>query len=118
MKYLYYITTLFIVGFEGVLPALSPNSEMTREAMAHFGYPMYFSFMLTIFKTLGALAIIIPKVPSRVKEWAYFGFGLSAFGGFVSIAVVDGPSISLIFPIIGLAIITTSYITAHKLHKI
>ena len=43
----------------------------------HLHLPNYFRIELTIAKTLGVLALLIPSVPTKIKEFAYFGFGLN-----------------------------------------
>jgi hypothetical protein len=48
-----------------------------KGAFAHLGLPDWFRVELTIAKLLGALALVIPGVPRRIKEFAYFGFGLT-----------------------------------------
>lgn len=71
--------------------------------------------MLTVFKVLGALVLIIPQVPARVKEWAYAGFTIDFIGAFVSLAAVDGMSGLTFFPLIVLAVLVVSYIYYHKI---
>ena len=46
-------------------------------AFVHLGLPRYFKIELTIAKILGVLALLIPSVPSKIKEFAYFGFGIT-----------------------------------------
>jgi DoxX-like family len=46
-------------------------------AFQHLGLPNWFRWELTVAKAVGALALLIPAVPSRIKEFAYFGFGLT-----------------------------------------
>ena len=41
--------------------------------ITHLGYPIYFLTMLSIWKILGVVAVLIPKFP-LLKEWAYAGF--------------------------------------------
>ena len=65
---IFWVTTTLIFLFEGVMPALTSQTEMAKEGIAHLGYPAYFGIMLTVFKVLGALALIIPQVPNRIKE--------------------------------------------------
>ena len=71
--------------------------------------------MLTVFKVLGALALIIPQVPARVKEWAYAGFAIDFISAFVSIWAVDGVSGMTFFPLIVLGVLIVSYVYYHKL---
>jgi hypothetical protein len=46
-------------------------------AFVHLGFPPYFKVELTIAKILGALALVIPTVPFKVKEFAYAGFAIT-----------------------------------------
>jgi hypothetical protein len=40
------------------------------------GFPNYFRIELTIAKIIGALMLLIPRVPARVREWIYVSFGI------------------------------------------
>jgi uncharacterized membrane protein YphA (DoxX/SURF4 family) len=42
------------------------------EGMAHLGYPTYLLTILGIWKLLGGVAVLAPRLP-RLKEWAYAG---------------------------------------------
>jgi Zn-dependent protease with chaperone function len=52
-----------------------PNGK--EGAFAHLGLPAYFKVELTAAKILGVLALLLPSVPTKLKELAYFGFGLT-----------------------------------------
>lgn len=67
-KIIFWVTTSIIFLMEGVAPALTSQSEMAVQGITHLGYPVYFGTMLAVFKVLGALSLIIPKVPARIKE--------------------------------------------------
>ncbi|MEQ8471707.1 MAG: DoxX family protein [Marinoscillum sp.] len=62
--------------FEGVMPGLTSHTDLAREGIQHLGYPDYFRIIIVVFKVLGALVLMIPVFPPRVKEWAYVGFGI------------------------------------------
>lgn len=81
--------------------------------MAHLGFPDYFRIELGIAKPLAALAILLPLVPLRVKEWAYAGLGVVFISAFIAHASVDGPSTG-IAPLFSLALLVTSYIYLHR----
>ncbi|MDT0677276.1 DoxX family protein [Autumnicola musiva] len=115
LKIIFWITTGLIFLFQGVMPALTGHTEMAKEGIRHLGYPEYFGITLTIFKVLGALVLIIPKVPKRLKEWAYAGFTFDFIFAAISIWAVDGPGLEIFFPFIVLAIHMTSYFSYHKL---
>ena len=116
-KILYWSATVIIFLFEGVLPALTSQTELAKEGIRHLGYPEYFGNTLVVLKILGAFALIIPKIPSRVKEWAYAGFAFDFIFACISHWVVDGFGFQTIFPLIFLAILVTSYIFYGRLSK-
>jgi hypothetical protein len=113
-KIIFWIPTILIFLFEGVMPALTSHTEMAKEGLRHLGYPEYFGLLLMPFKVLGALALVIPKVPKRVKEWAYAGFGFDFIAAFVSIYAVDGLGTQLLFPVIAFVFLAVSYVYYHK----
>lgn len=85
------------------------------EGIRQLGYPDYFRIMLTVFKVIGAIVLILPIVPARIKEWAYAGFGIAFISAAVSHTVVDGVGFRTFFPVIILAILVVSYISYQKL---
>ncbi|SFQ46196.1 DoxX family protein [Parafilimonas terrae] len=114
-KVIYWATTIIIFLFEGVMPALTSQTELAKQGIQHLGYPQYFGNAFVIFKVLGTLALIIPQVPNRVKEWAYAGFAFDFIFASISITVVDGFSFMSAFPLIFLGILAASYITREKM---
>lgn len=114
-RVIFWITTIIIFLWEGVMPALFSNSEMAKEGIRHLGYPEYFGVMLTVFKVLGALALVVPNISSRIKEWAYAGFAIDFIAAAVSHWAVDGFDGQTIFPLVFLAILAGSYLSYHKL---
>jgi hypothetical protein len=111
---IYWITTGLIFLFEGVMPALTGHSEMSRNGIMHLGYPEYFITLLVSFKVLGALALIIPQVPARLKEWAYAGFTFNFISALVSNWAVDGFTGGIIFILVVMAVLAVSYVYYHK----
>ncbi len=64
---------------------------------------------------MGAVALIIPQVPARIKEWAYAGFAIDFIGASASYFFVDGFGFYALFPLIVLAVLVVSYIYYQKL---
>lgn len=114
-KILYWITTIIIFLFEGVLPALTSQSAAAKEGIKHLGYPLYFGNALVIFKILGAIVLIVPQIPKRIKEWAYVGFAFDFTFACISYCCVDGIGIFALFPLIIFAILIVSYVSFHKI---
>lgn len=62
-------------------------------AFAHLGFPEYFRIELASAKFLGLVAVLIPAVSARVKEWAYAGFAFTLVSAIIAhVAVGDGPN--------------------------
>jgi len=116
-KIIYWTTTVIIFLFEGVMPALTSQTELAKEGIRHLGYPAYFGNALVIFKIFGVLALIIPKISNRIKEWAYAGFAFDFIFACISHWAVDGFGGKTLFPILILAILMTSYVFYGKLKK-
>ncbi len=117
-KITFWITTTIIFLLEGVLVALTSHTKMAQEGITHLGYPLYFVALLAVFKVLGTLALIIPKVPARIKEWAYAGFMIDFLSAFISIWVVDGINAQLILPVVMIVVLVLSYTSYHKLNSV
>lgn len=115
-KIIFWTATTIIVLLEGVMPALTFQTELAKEGIKHLGYPEYFGNALVVFKVIGVLALIIPKIPKRVKEWAYAGFAFDFIFAMISHGSVDGINGQTFFPLIILGILIVSYIYYHKLN--
>jgi hypothetical protein len=114
---IFWVFTGIIALFEGVMPALTFNSEMAVEGIRHLGYPNYFGGMLAVLKVLGILAIVLPMVPARIKEWAYGCFFVELLCAAYSHLSVDGAGAQSFFPLIVLGLFAGSYIYYHKLKE-
>ena len=115
-KIIFWTATILIFLFEGVVPAFTSQTELAKEGIKHLGYPEYFGDALVVFKVLGVLALVIPQIPKRVKEWAYAGFAFDFIFATISHGAVDGIDFQTFFPLIILGILIVSYIYYHKLN--
>ncbi len=114
-KIIFWITTTLIFLGQGVAEVATYGSPAAVEGIRSLGYPDYFGTMLVVFKVLGALALIIPQVSNRIKEWAYAGFGIDFISAFVSIWAVAGFGPVLLLPVVFMIILAGSYFSHHKL---
>lgn len=115
-KVYFWISTGFIFLMEGVMPALTSQTELAKAGISHLGYPQYFGNALVIFKVLGVLALVIPNLPKRIKEWAYAGFIFDFLFASISHGVVDGINFQTFLPLIVLLILMVSYINYNRLY--
>ena len=85
-------------------------------AMLHdkLGYPNYFIQFLSVCKALGSIAILLPMLPARVKEWAYFGFFLDLVTGMYSFIAIGTPASQWAGMVIFIAILIVAYWLHHK----
>ena len=113
---IFWTATILIFLFEGVMPALTSQTKLAREGLSHLAYPEYFGVALTVFKVLGALTLVIPQVPRRLKEWAYAGFTFDFLFASISHAAVDGITFDMFFPLIVLVVLMVSYFYYHKIN--
>ena len=114
-KIIYWIATIIIFLLDGLMPALTSNTQLARQGISHLGYPDYFRVMLTFFKIAGAIVLVLPFIKSRYKEWAYAGFGFNFICAAISHWVVDGVGTQTIFPLVAFAILAVSYVFYHKM---
>jgi uncharacterized membrane protein YphA (DoxX/SURF4 family) len=115
-KVYFWISTGFIFLMEGVMPALTSQTELAKAGISHLGYPQYFGNALVIFKVLGVLALVIPNLPKRIKEWAYAGFLFDFLFASISHGVVDGINFQTFLLLIVLLILMVSYINYNRLY--
>jgi uncharacterized protein YjeT (DUF2065 family) len=114
-KIIFWTATTLIALFEGLLPALTSQTELAKEGIRHLGYPEYFGNALVVFKVVGVLVLIIPQVSKRIKEWAYAGFAFDFIFASISHGAVDGINGQTFFPLVVLGILAVSYIYYQQL---
>jgi hypothetical protein len=90
-KIIYWISTIWLsLGMvsTGLVQLIKMKGEV--ELFNHLGYPDYLLSILGIWKMLGVVAVLVPKIP-LLKEWAYAGFFFVASGAAIShVAIGDG----------------------------
>jgi hypothetical protein len=117
-KIIFWTATIIIALFEGVMPALTSQTELAKEGIRHLGYPEYFGNALVVFKIFGVLVLVIPQISKRIKEWAYAGFAFDFIFAAISHGAVDGIGVQTFFPLVVFAILIVSYVYYHKLNAI
>jgi len=114
MKKIIYWTATGIIAAVMLCSALnfSLNKEM-EGAFAHLGLPNWFRVELTVAKILGSLALLIPTIPNRIKEFAYFGFAITLISAIIAHSS-SGDGLASLDPLVFLAVLVVSYWYYHK----
>lgn len=117
-KIIFWTATLVVVAWEGIMPlsTLIFAPEYMTVGTKPLGYPDYFAYALTFAKILGILAITIPRVPDRLKEWAYAGLTYNLIFAFISHAYVDRIFSYMLLPLVILAFLTLSYVYRKRVY--
>jgi hypothetical protein len=76
--------------------------------MAHLGYPDYVLPLLGVWKLLGALVILAPRL-ARLKEWAYAGMIFDATGAAVSRGVLGDGLLAIAMPLLISGVVLASW---------
>lgn len=113
---IYWITTGILFLMEGLIPAFTSQTELAKQGISHLGYPAYFGNALVVFKVLGALILILPQAPKRLKEFAYAGFTFNFLFACISHFAVDGMHFQSFLPLSFLALLGVSYVYYHRLY--
>lgn len=114
-KIVYWVSTgllSLMMGFAAFNYFTNPEMEAN---FAHLGFPGYFRVELGIAKLLGALALIVPLVPSRLKEWAYAGFTINFVSALVAHLALGDPAQYTAGPVLPFILLAVSYFSWHRL---
>jgi hypothetical protein len=90
-KIIFWTATIIVALWEAVMPMVTWISapEYMTFGTKPLGYPDYFAYSLAIAKVLGVIAIVYPKTPTMLKEWAYAGLSFTLIFAFLSHLFVD-----------------------------
>lgn len=105
-KIIYWIATLWLslgMASTGIVQVLQLKEE--TEFVLLLGYPAYFLIIIGVWKLLGVVAVLVPKLPV-VKEWAYAGFFFVSSGALISQLAMGHTAIGEWFPAVLLLILT------------
>jgi hypothetical protein len=117
-KIIYWITTSIICAvmvFSIFSFTIFEHSIYPEGAFAHLKLPGYFKVELTIAKTLGVLSLLLSGIPARIKEFTYFGFGITITSAIIAHWSVGDDFWHIIDPFFFLMVLSVSYWYYHKL---
>jgi uncharacterized membrane protein YphA (DoxX/SURF4 family) len=105
----YWTTTIllaFVLISGGAAQAFGQHD--TVAGVVRLGYPVYFVTLLGVWKVLGGLAVLAPRLP-RLKEWAYAGAVFDLTGASISSAASGLAARHVIVPLALTALAVASW---------
>ena len=106
---IYWIATIFLcLGMTagGVQQMIQIGGY--NEIVTALGYPLYLLSILGVWKLLGVIVILLPKL-ALLKEWAYAGFFFAMSGAFVSYLAMGQEFVHAVPSLILLVVIIISW---------
>jgi hypothetical protein len=109
-KMIFRVATAFVVCIMTVSGTLALiHAPAMMKALAHLGYPPYFSSLLGAGKLAGVCVLLAPgKV--NLKEWAYAGFAITVLSASYS-HFSSGDGLVTFEPLVTFAALVVSYVT-------
>lgn len=109
-KTTYWIATVFVVCIMTISGALAiTHAPPMIKALAHLGYPPYFSDLLGAGKLVGVCVLLAPGLV-KLEEWAYVGFGITILSACYSHLLSEDGLLAL-EPLVTFAALVVSYLT-------
>lgn len=106
-KIIYWISTAWLaLGMlaTGIVQLLKMDEEVKN--FSNLGFPIYLMTLIGVWKILGVIAVLIPRLP-LLKEWAYAGFFFTMSGALLSHIIIGdeaktffGPALLLVLTIL------------------
>jgi uncharacterized membrane protein YphA (DoxX/SURF4 family) len=99
-------TALVVFGVASGGAAELARRPENVEGLVRLGYPVYLATLLGAWKLLGAVVLVVPRLP-RLKEWAYAGIVFNMTGAAFSHAAAHDETwhvvVTLVFAGLALA---------------
>jgi uncharacterized membrane protein YphA (DoxX/SURF4 family) len=111
-----------VTGLMAAFMLLSAVPDLLRipgavDIFRHLGYPLYLLPFLGTAKTLGSVAVLVPRF-KRLKEWAFAGLFIDLTGALYSHLSVGDPPSAWIPAAIGLVLVSGSYLAYQRLPNV
>lgn len=106
---IYWVSTgLLAFGMLGSgLSQLLRSKEMV-ELIDHVGYPLYFMYIIGVWKIIGVITIVVPRF-TLAKEWAYAGFFFLMTGALISHVAIGDSGKAILGPLFQTVFIIVSW---------
>jgi hypothetical protein len=113
----YWIATLFVAFIMTASGTLAiSHMPLFMRALAHLGYPPYFSNLLGSGKLIGVCVLLAPGLP-KLKEWSYVAFGITVLSACYS-HYSSGDGWLALEPLVTFTALVVSYLTRPTTRKL
>lgn len=89
-KIIYWVLTILLSLSLGLAGFMYLTAPVMAAGFKHLGFPGFFRVELGVAKIIGAIVLLLPMIPFRIKEWAYIGTAIVFVSAFIAHASVDG----------------------------
>jgi hypothetical protein len=111
------VTALFCLEmvFTAYWECFTPQAA---QRFADLGFPAAsFRVELSLAKILGVLALLVPRISARMKEWAYAGFAINLVSALIAHASIHDQAAAFAPSTISLLLGTCSYVLWRRLES-
>ena len=116
-KVIFWLTTA-IISIAMLYSAFSYfTTQEAKDVFMHLGFPDYFRVELGLAKAIGALVLLIPALPIRLKEFAYAGFTIAYTSAIIAHLSSGDPFLVVLKAVVLLVILAISFIYMLKIGK-
>src|SRR6266850_7211662 len=119
-KAIYWTTTGLVCSvmvFSAINFNLNDPFGPFKRPFIHLGFPDYFRIELTVAKALGVFALLVPGIPRKVKEFAYFGFAITLASASIAHFSSGDGLVYVIDPLLFLGALIVSYFHFNKRNR-
>jgi uncharacterized membrane protein YphA (DoxX/SURF4 family) len=82
--------------------------DFAAEGIKKLGYPLYFMTILGVWKILGGIVVLLPRLP-LLKEWAYAGMTFNLTGAAASHLASGDPAKDVMVPLVIWGMVAVSW---------
>lgn len=108
-RIIYWIATIWLslgMTATGTVQLIRHEEEVAN--FTKLGYPMYLMGIIGVWKFLGVITVLLPRLP-LLKEWAYAGFFFTMSGATLSHLMAGDTASSLFGPLLLLVLTSISW---------
>tara|TARA_Y100001972_G_scaffold126580_1_gene180712 strand:- start:7106 stop:7471 length:366 start_codon:yes stop_codon:yes gene_type:complete len=113
-KIIYWTTTGLIAAMMLMSGFMYFTNPEVAEGFTTMGFRDFFRVELGAAKVLGALVLLVPVIPGRIREWTFAGFAITFISAFIAHLSIGDSLSTALFPLIALVLLSVSHFYYYK----